>query len=295
MDRQKDIQKDNLWPDYKKMTGTYYSQKNNFVLWKGAMVWYCKISTLLKSRSYTACSKVWYCASFSWLKINFFAAMRLRQYLLYLNRSKVVTHICAFCEKTSTISFQRKTNTSWCASLYFRSIQKEISLSKKNFYIRFPCGKRKALICSSLLLSPLPRGTPDRWGLALGSAGFNSEWERSKYHIPENISFTYFQHKMHNKAGCPANMQTSPAAEPYRRPKCAGKSTGSSIPGAGVREIPLPASVTWIRSPALINAGEGHDYLLLERWTCLPTTGAKLTSPGVRMGDGCGGDDRLPL
>lgn len=220
--------------------------------------------------------------------------MRLRQYLLYLNRSKVVTHTCAFWEKTSTDSFQRKTNTSWCASLYFRSIQKEISLSK-NFYIRFLCGKWKALICSSLLLSPLPRSTPDRWGSGLCSAVFNSEWERSKYHILENIAFTYFQHKMHNKADCPAtnhsvNMQTSPTAKPHKRPKCAGTSAGSSIPGGGMRETPLPGSVTQIRTPALIQ----HWSALVRVMVAFCWKGANL-APGVRMGDGYGRGDRLPL
>lgn len=96
-----------------------------------------------------------------------------------------------------------------------------------------------------------------RSGAGLCSAVFNSEWERSKCHILEKISFTDFQHKMHNKADCPAtnhsaNMQTSPAAKSHRRCKCAGMSTGSSIPGGGVREAPLPGSVTQIRSPALI-------------------------------------------
>lgn len=89
------------------------------------------------------------------------------------------------------------------------------------------------------------------------------------YHILENISFTYFQHRTHNKADCPAtnhsaNMQTSPIAKPHRRPDCSGTSTGSRMPGRGGRETLLPGSVAQIRSPALISAGEGHDHLLLE-------------------------------
>lgn len=96
-----------------------------------------------------------------------------------------------------------------------------------------------------------------RSGAGLCSAVFNSKWERSKYHILENISFTYFQHKMHNKAIRPAtkhsaNLQTSPTAKPHRRPKCAGTSTGSSIAGGDMRETFLPGSMTQIRSPALI-------------------------------------------
>lgn len=38
LDRQKDRQKDYLWPDNKKCPASTSSQKNNFILWKGAMV-----------------------------------------------------------------------------------------------------------------------------------------------------------------------------------------------------------------------------------------------------------------
>lgn len=34
--------------------------------------------------------------------------MRLKQYLLYLNRSKVVTHRCAFCEKSWNHQFSEE-------------------------------------------------------------------------------------------------------------------------------------------------------------------------------------------
>lgn len=120
-----------------------------------------------------------------------------------------------------------------------------------------------------------------RSGAGLCSAVFNSEWERSKYHILEDINFTYFQHKMYNKADCPAtnhsaNMQTYPTSKPpedsnaqqvcrHQHPRSRHKENTSA----------WQCDTDW--GPALINAGKSHDYLLLERWTCLPATGAKLT------------------
>jgi len=90
------MQKNNLWPNYKKCLAHIIVRK--IILCCEKEQWF-DIARWLPSLGV-----VQHVAGFDPVQVfldsilTFFAAMRLRQYLLYLNRSKVATHMF-FCEK----------------------------------------------------------------------------------------------------------------------------------------------------------------------------------------------------
>lgn len=170
--------------------------------------------------------------SLTWLDLNFFFFL-LQQYLLHLYRSKVVTHLCTFCEKSVLMVFKERKIPP--------HVPCYISVNLKRNFASIDLLHQVSLWkveCADVVLTCRP-------------------WERSKCHILEIISFRGFQSKMHNKAHCPAtnhpaNTPTSPAAKSHGRPKCTGTSAGSSIPVGGVGETPLAGNVAQIGALALI-------------------------------------------
>lgn len=268
------------------MPGTHYSQKNTFVLWKGAVVWYCKISTFL--RSYAGCSGTWSCASFSWINLNVFCCHGVKAVFVVLEQIKSSNaHMCFLWKKQYHQFSAEDKYLLMCLTIFQVNTKRNFAFKGGLLHLISPWKVEVAYVFLAPSLSFTKRDTGQMMpGTGLCSAVFNLELERSKYHMLENTSSTYFPCKMHNKSECPdtnhsANMQTPPTAKPHRRPRCADTFTGRSIPGGDMRGVLLPGSVTQIRSPAVIQRwpmlARGHDYLWLERWTSLPTSSVQLT------------------